>query len=264
MRSKHRHPLLFLFLSILSAPSLSNIIDTFSVDKEPGKGTLEFEVGDKKEAISFGAATGYYALGMYFSAKTLPAPYNKELAGHQILQLVLGSLPNRNPAQVPQFGSLMFVASKRIQAPTSFKLETSKKSHAKLVNTALVMLTSPLSPFEQSDEERLKGTFFAKSGGFSVKRVGKEKTVQILMDGKYHPFLAQSMEVSAQATLETPFNPVEAKLTGQLRFMAYSAKNAKAEELAQGLIAEGLGRSPARTSPPPSPSVDSSKPPENK
>ena len=95
---------------------------------------------------------------------------------------------------------------------------------------ALLLITSPSAPSEQSDEEKLKGTYFAQSGTITATTVGISTKMLIRSQGKSLSFRKQSLRLIIDAKLVTPFNTQETSLSGAIEIPIYTGRSEKKRE----------------------------------
>jgi hypothetical protein len=250
--------IIFLFaLSFLPLP-LANaavenqqLVDMFSVESEPGEGTLEF--GTKKEdmeKISLGAVSGHYGLAVIFPGKMLPPPYNKDFKNQHVIQLAIGTLKSKLENRVPQFGAGTFIAKRVPTAVTTFNfiVPSEKKKHG--ANTALLLFTSPNSPADQKDEEKLQKTFFGKEGSIRITPIGTVKSISVKGENASVTFRKQLMKLEFQGALKTPFSDSEKSLTGTIQLPFFWPQNKEAEKLTRRLAAQSMNPPGVPSSPP--------------
>ena len=186
--------------------------DFFTPDREPGDGRLAYKEGSKTEGIEFGAQGGHYGMGVIFRGSELPAPYSKDFQNSSIIQIAFGTLKTKLLSQVPQFGSATLIVNEIPKTRTKYRLVVPTNKDASLKEMALLLFTSPSAPADQSDEEKLKGTFFAQSGTITASTVGISTKVVIRSQGKSLSFRKQSLRLIVEAKLATPFNTQETDL----------------------------------------------------
>lgn len=236
-----------LLLAAFSAVSHGYTINTvklnelFSVENNPGSGSLTYTQAEKQEKIELGSETGHYALGMIFKGNSLPAPYSKDLKNTELVQIALGTAKGKVQFQVPQFGAATLIAKGGLKGKTTFKFVVPTGGPKKDQHMALLLFTSPSTPNEQSDEEKLKGTFFSQTGSVTLTPKGKASVVGVRYQGKNVNFKTQTMSLEFKASLVTPFNSQENGLTGTIDFPVYSPHGREATELAKKIAAESMG-----------------------
>lgn len=215
--------------------------EIFSVEGSPGNGKLVYTQGEKVETIALGEETGHYALGIIFKGTSLPEPYSKDFKDDSILQIALGTMRSKVQFQVPQFGAVTLVSRGPLTTRTVFKLTVPTGSPSIPKSLALLLFTSPFTPNEQNDEEKLKGTYFAQSGTLTVTPKGKPKLIGVRSQGKNVNFKKQTMTVDFKAGLATPFNAQENNLKGTIEFPVYWPSGKQAEKLTQKIATDSLG-----------------------
>ncbi len=217
------------------------LVELFSVEQLPGSGVLAYHVGDKVENIVFGNESGVYGLGMIFKGENLPDQYGREFSGNNILQLALGTMRSRLVGQLPQFGALTVLAGKVPFRRTSYPLIVSTgRENKDLSDIGFLLFTSPSTPNERSDEEKLKGTYFANKGTVSLTPVGDWKVMEVRASGKRMNFKLRMMKVDFEATLVTPFATQAATLNGSIEIPVYAAASKDAEKLTNKIASDSL------------------------
>lgn len=237
---------------LLTAPAIAvttmPLNELFSVEEDPGTGSLVYKQGDKKETIAFGKETGHYGLGMIFKGSSLPEPYSKDLVGNEILQIALGTARAKLQYQVPQFGSATIVMKGKPKDTATYPLMV-PNGGAQVKKLALLLFTSPATPNEQSDEEKLKGTFFAQAGSVTVQPKGAEKIIGVRYQGKNVNFKTQKMVIDFRAKLVTPFNSQDSSLEGKVELPVYRPHGKEAQRLLGKMVGDSFGgMSPLPTS----------------
>lgn len=246
--------LLFLLsfqVTLFAETQSKQLVEMFSVETEPGEGTLTFgSKPEDTEKIQFGMISGHYGLGMVFPGKTLPPPYNKDFKGLQVIQMALGTLKGKLEGKVPQFGALTLIAKTVPTGITTFNfiVPTEKKKHG--TNTALLLFTSPNSPADQRDEEKLQKTFFGREGSVRLTPMGTPVVVIIKGDSGKANFKKQLMKVEFQGKLRTPFTDSDRALNGTLQLPVYWPSGKDAEDLARKMSAQSLNPAGSPGAPP--------------
>jgi len=230
-------------------PSDFKLIEVFSVDKNPGKGKLTYAKGNTLERIDLGKSDGHYAIGFVFRSSQMPEPYRSDFKNNDVLQIALGTLKSHLQTQVPQFATATLITDEPLKKRTTFRLMLPSGKEKNLKNTALFLFTSPKTPNEQTDEDKLKSTFFAPTGTVVVTPQGKFAMVRIRSQGRKYNFAVQVMRMEFSATLSTPFNPQENTLRGSIEVPIYApyGKGAKllTEKIAQDVLGNRVGPLPS-------------------
>ena len=112
---------------------------------------------------------------------------------------------------------------------------------------------SPSTKGDQTDEEKLKGTYFAKSGTITVTPIKSPQSISIKSQGKRIAFKKQTMKLEFDAKLGTPFNTAESSLAGSVEFSVYWPNGKEAKELARRISTESMGKPNPFTHPPGTP-----------
>ena len=84
-----------------------------------------------------------------------------------------------------------------------------------------------------SDEEKLKGTFFAREGALILSASSTPKGFSVPLDGRKIPFKMQPMRMEIHATLTTPFNSEEHRLQGKVEFPLYWPEGSTGKRVAR-------------------------------
>jgi len=216
------------------------INDLFSTEKTPGAGKLVYTSGEKTETIEFGGESGHFGMGLIFGSKVLPPSVMKDLKGDEVVQIVMGTQRNKIKLQVPQFSSATLISRGISSTHNAYKLTVPNGSEQGPA-IALMLFTSPQTASEQSDEDKLKGTFFAQAGRLTVVPKGRTQTLTVRYQGKNINFGVQTLSISVDAQLVTPFNSLENTLKGEIEFPVYSPKGKAAEDMLRKIAADSLG-----------------------
>ena len=217
------------------------LVDLFSVEQNPGRGTLEFRRGKTVEKITLGSSSGLYGLGMVFKGAKLPFQYGKEFQDDFIIQIALGTLKSRIESQIPQFGAATLITPKVPKGATRFAIKVPKKG---VVNPdkhlGLVLFSSPSTPNDLGDEYKLKNTFFAQSGTLTLSRESKPKSIDVRAQGQTMQFKLLLMKVEVDLVMGTPFSAESSSLTGTLEFPVYSPHGAPAIAFTERIAGESF------------------------
>lgn len=217
------------------------LLDVFSSEKNPGRGKLNYLLQDKTETFELGAKSGLYAIALSFTSKTLPPSFTKDVQSGEVLQLVMGRIPSPNSSQVPQFGAATLISAGKIGRHLTFPLAVPSPKTKGMKNVGLLLFTSPQTPTDQTDEQKLKGTYLAESGNLTFNRSGREKIIQVKHEGETLRFKLQPIELEFNAKLVTPFNVNPAQLTGTVELPLYAPLGKEAEKLMMRLATESMG-----------------------
>lgn len=216
-----------------AAPSAFPLVELFSADKNPGRGTLEYAHGSTTEKIVLGAESGHYLMGMVFAHDTLPPSIQAEFKNNEVVQLAFGTLAQSAGARVPQFGSATLLVTRQMATTRTIPLRIPTPADPLLPESAFMLFTSPEMSAQLSDEEKLKGTFFAKGGNLILTAATTPRNIPVTVDGRKIPFKIQAMRMNVQATLTTPFNSEEHQLKGQVEFPLYWPEGAAGKRVAR-------------------------------
>jgi hypothetical protein len=224
-----------------SAPSHFPLVDLFSAEKNPGRGTLEYVRGSETDKIVFGADTGHYVMGMVFSHDTLPPAIQNEFKNNEVIQLIFGTIAHTAGSRVSQFGSATLMVTRQVAVTRTIPLRIPTPADPLLAESAFMLFTSPQMGAQLSDEEKLKGSFFAKDGNLILTAASTPKAIPVTVDGRKVPFKLQAMRMNVQAILTTPFNSEEHLLKGQVEFPLYWPDGAAGRRVAREMAEASFG-----------------------
>lgn len=225
------------------------LTEVFSLEENPGAGSLTYTSNNQPEKVEFGKTTGNYGLGMVFSGKALPEPYRKDFVGKQIIQIAYGTVKSKSDGKIPQFGAATLITNKIPTTRTIFRLAVPNSKELKSQNIALLLFTSPSNKSDQSDEEKLKRTLFANSGTLFLSPVNQPSIVTLKNQGAKYTFKRQTMRLEHTADLSTPFSTQKDTLTGIVELQVYSPHGKDAETLAARIATDSLLQGGAGSSP---------------
>lgn len=244
-------PILFVFLlarvAFCDGPELTSL---FSAANNPGSGILEMKTGEKTEKIALGKETGFYGLGMIFSGEKLPEPYATDFKGKEVIQIALGSLKAKETAKIPQFGAATLVSpklsvGKLLTFPFAMNEEKKKKGTPQS-NMGILLFTSPSTPKSQSDDDKLKVTFFASQGSLDLLPTEIPKLFTAQAEKGSVKFSERKVRIKFNAGLGTPFSDTVGTLEGVIEIPIYTPAGKASEKLASDLASKSLNF-PART-----------------
>ncbi|MCB0416943.1 MAG: hypothetical protein H6617_07550 [Bdellovibrionaceae bacterium] len=222
-------------------PTKIEITSLFSPEENPGSGTLIFTQGERGEEIKLGLESGYYAYGLVFRSDLLPQPHRHNFGNKLIIQVSFGTVRSKLVGRIPQFGALTLFAQGIPEIPRTFVLRTQPKSGSVVKTGAVMLLSSPSSMQEQSDEEKLRGSYFAKGGKLIVTPMGALKVLSTGSGKEKLKFNAQAFEFQFEASMMTPFNnQVKGGLDGKINIPLYWPANKAARELLTDLAVQSL------------------------
>jgi hypothetical protein len=226
-----------------SALGQTSAVDAFSAEQNPGKGVLEFVTGNREvETIEFGGASGRYAFGLRLKKDSIPAAIpDGALRKNEVIQIGLGTLPSKAQGLLPQFGSLTLLMPSLPSAMLELKVGTPTLTETVAQPTALVLMNSSKTTIPQSDEEKLRNSYFSLSGisALTPKDTGQAVVIQSTLGPL--KFRKQWFKFEIDAKLSTPFNPQEALLRGGIEFPVYTSEDRKSDELAMQFLSESFG-----------------------
>ncbi|MEZ4751220.1 MAG: hypothetical protein R3B54_11550 [Bdellovibrionota bacterium] len=223
------------------APKKIEITSLFSPEENPGSGTLIFTQGERGEEIKLGLESGHYAYGLVFRSDLLPQPHRHNFGNKLIIQVSFGTIRSKLVGRIPQFGVLSLFAQGIPEVPRTFVLRTQPKARSTVKTGAVMLLSSPSSMQEQSDEDKLRGSYFAKSGKLIVTPMGALKVLSTGSGKDKLKFNAQPFEFQFEASMMTPFNnQVKGGLDGKINIPLYWPANRAARALLTDLAAQSL------------------------
>lgn len=211
------------------------LVDMFSSEKNPGRGTLEYVKGTETEKITLGAETGHYLLGFVFSNDTLPKALQAEWKGNDVIQLAWGTHAPAAGARITQFGAATLRVLREVQPQRTVTLHIPQASDPKAAESGFLLFSSPQMASQISDEEKLKGTFFAKSGSLVLSSPVPPRSLKVPLDGRKIPFKMQAMRMEVQAVMTTPFSSEEHQLRGRVEFPLYWPEGSEGKRLARAM-----------------------------
>lgn len=222
--------------SASATPSTLKLADFFSSEKNPGKGSLFYsQSATQTETISFGEETGHYLMGLVFSSDTLPESMRAEFKNKEVIQLAFGTAPKTAGTRVPQFGAMTLTVSKGARTLRSIPLRIPAVAEAPLPESGFLLFTSPQMQAQISDEEKLRGSFFAKGGAVTLSASTTAKPIPVVVEGRRVSFKIQAMRLDLQADLGTPFNSEEHHVRGKVEFPLYYPDGAAAKNILRQL-----------------------------
>ncbi|MBI3293310.1 MAG: hypothetical protein HYZ71_01110 [Deltaproteobacteria bacterium] len=248
----HISPIPFIIVSLAislatgaTPPSNSTAFtELFNLKQNASLGELSFRRGTTTEKLSFGATTGLYAIGFEVDSTLLPAPYQNQFKGQQVLQIILG---NANPGdKLSQFGSFLLVAD---VSGNQSQLRVPTKDNQSSRNALYVQFRSPQTPSNTADEEALKSTFFASSGVGRVDPKGKPEGLAVSFSDRRLRFSKRRVRVELNTLLATPFNPESADIKGAIELALFSPGSDETTSFLREVLAETL-RAPTPKGPP--------------
>lgn len=234
--------LISLLLAAAPAPKLSNMLnELFGIKHNPSIGEFTFTHGSSTEKVTFNSAGGLYAIGFALPSELMPEPYRHQFKGTQAIHVLFG---NASPVStVSQFGSLLFFVD---SLGKSAKLKVRSHGSAEQTRTPnafFAQFRSPTTPATTTDEDRLKGTFFASQGGAKLSPKGIALNVVAAFTDRRLRFSKRRIELEIDSKMATPFNPEAASLKGSLAFTVFSPGGDDTRAVLKELLHETL-RSP--------------------
>ncbi len=224
------------------ADSGLRLVEIFSVEKNPGAGSLDYQAGKEPlEKIYFGSASGLYALAMAFNGAQLPDQYGKNFRQDLIIQMALGTLKSKLDIQVPQFAAATLIGQGLPQGRTRYPVvlpQEGKTNSSKAMS--LLLFAPPKTPNELTDEQKLRTTLFAQSGYLELRRTGASKGIEVQAQGKNLHFKVYPLEMKVDVALGTPFNTLTSTLKGKIQFPLYIADGEAAEAFTQRIAGDSL------------------------
>jgi len=226
-------------------------IDLFAGEVHPGTGTLVYRQGAKVELIELGAQSGHYGLGIVFHSSALPEAFQKEFQNTHIIQIVLGTMTSKLQEQVPEFGGISLITKKIPSHPQIFNTKLRTAASSDILNLGLMLVTSPSTPREQVDEQKLKSTYFAQSGTIILTPLETFRPIQTDNAGTIIKFRTQTVRLEFNNELATPFSGEKAELQGKLEIPLYWPDGKPAELFAKKIANRSLAGMSAPPSQPP-------------
>lgn len=224
--------------------------ETFSTEKNPGKGTLRFSKSTGEPlTMALGAETGHYLSGLVFPHDTLPTGLRDEFKNSDAIQVSFGTQPTSVGARVGQFGALTLKVTRGTKPQRVLPLKMPSINEVPLAESGYLLFASPELLAAASDEEKLKNTFFAREGSLSLIATALPRPLTISADGRKIAFKIQPMRMDIEAVLATPFNTEEPRLVGKVEFPLYYPDSAGARSYLRRL-AETLFNAKSSLQPP--------------
>lgn len=224
-----------------NGPELTSL---FSAANNPGSGILELKMGDKTEKIVLGKETGYYGLGMVFSGQGLPDPYRSDFKDREVIQVALGSVRAPDTGKIPQFGAATLVSPKlTVGKLLTFPFNVTENKKTKKYsfdNMGILLFTSPSTPKDQTDEEKLKVTFFAAEGSLNLLPLNTPKLFTAKSQTGDVKFSERKVKIQFKAGLGTPFSEAVGALEGVIEIPVYTPAGKAAEKLASDIASKSL------------------------
>ena len=223
--------------------NLAPVMEAFAPHTNPGRGVVRLTANESTEKVVLGLGTGHYGMGLVFESSRLPRRYRKEFKGRDIIQISFGTMTNRLEGRISQFGLASIITEGFSRKKRSYKLRMPRSPREEVRNMALMLFSSPQSPAGWSDEDRLKGTYFAEKGTLFLTPHGKIHKVKVKEKGKTLRFKWQGMVVKWDSKLTTPFNPTASKISGIVEIPIYWAANDNAREFLDTYAIQSLSQS---------------------
>jgi len=118
----------------------------------------------------------------------------------------------------------------------SFKVDQTLKNFFE----ALLVFQSPETPQNQSEEDRLKTTYFSSDGSVNFASKGKITTIDTTLEGRKIPLRLQNLEINLQTKLLTPFTPKETALKGRFEVAMYWATEGQGQGFIRKLLEDSF------------------------
>jgi hypothetical protein len=214
------------FSTTPSAATMSSIetslslAESFSAEKNPGKGSFTYKKVDQTEVIDLGTESGQFGFGLVFRHATLPEEFLRSYGKQDIIQFSFGTLPGKAEGRVPEFATMALFTKVKPKEWQSYPLMVGVQRQPGQ-EFGLVLFTTPRASAERSDEEKLRETFFARGGQVRLKSNGAAKGLDVDAGGKKVSFKVQAMKLEIEAELATPFNAQKNQLQGSVEIPVY-------------------------------------------
>jgi hypothetical protein len=200
-------------------PPLS-LVDSFSSEKNPGKGTLTYKRVDQNEVIDLGAESGVFGFGLVFRSSVMPEQFIREYGPIDVIQFAFGNLPSKASGRIPEFGTMAVFSRNKPSEWKPYPLAVGGQRQPGQ-EFGIILFTSPKALAARSDEERLRDSFFSKSGQVRLKSSGSTHGLDVDAQGKKVSFKAQAMKLELDAELSTPFNAQKHQISGAVEVPVY-------------------------------------------
>lgn len=224
--------------STLPSTDLSTFAREFSSEKAPGEGTLTFRMGSKSSTIQLGKESGFFGLAIAFQKTLLPQHVRSEFESHDIIQIVLGTSPSKRQDRAPEFGHITVFSPGKPRTVQAVPFLTSRRG----VETprAMAIVTDPLAKALTSDGDRLKGTWFAKSGEVRVQILGPTQGLNVKAGGSTLSLDSQVLRVEFNAELGSPFAPEKGQIEGSLLVPIFWPESPTAKNWVKGALSKAF------------------------
>lgn len=246
-------PLLLTFVSSISSFAVNEPLVT--LDTESGSGALTYAIGETKENVTFGPKSGRFLMAFAVDGKLLPTGFKKDFAGKWVIQLALGNLKGSNPNDLAQFGAASLIVLQLPTEKTTVNIRIPDAREKKLKNTGYLLFSSPSTPADRSNEEKLKGTYFGSLGTAVLVPIGDKRKVAMQIEGKPVLFYEQKMKADINTEMTTPFNSVPSHLGGSVEFPVYWPASKAAETFAKNVVSSSFAAPGAEPAPEEKPAV---------
>lgn len=194
-----------------------------------GEGTLFYSDQVDTETITLGNETGIYGMGVVLKGEWLSSD-NRDLRDKKfITQVFLGTRREKLENKVPVFGMASLIGVTVPTETTAFTFQMPLQKGDKNSPAVILAFSSPKTLLNQSDQDQLQSTFFGNSGGINITPVGNPAQIQVKGGEGKISLKKQNMKFDFVASLATPFNGLEKKLTGSIVFPIYSAQGKQSE-----------------------------------
>lgn len=233
-------------------PESRELVDIFSTDN-PGSGTLVYKQGAKTELVQLGNTTGTYALGIIFKSTDLPEGFQTEFKNTHIIQLVFGTFSSKLQTQVPQFGAISLVSRDIPTETQTFKTVIRGKDSNAVENLGFILFSSPNTPLELSEEDRLKSNFFSRQGYITLLPLLHLRDIAVPGGTSTLNFKSRSVQLEINSQLSSPFSQDAADLQGKIEVPLYWADGKESESFVKKIASHMLSGIAAPPSRPPSP-----------
>jgi hypothetical protein len=217
------------------------IMNLFSPEKRPGSGSITLTLDGKVETYELGSKSGLFANALVIHSSALPDGMKQEFAKSHLIQIAMGTLNSHLQHQLPQFGAATLVTKKIPSNSKVFDISKFDNDPKKNDGRAMLMFSPPGNAADQNDEERLKSTFFAKSGNIIMTPLGSLQEVSIQGDSDTYPFKTQKMRLEIRCEMMNPFNPAKSSLAGAVEIFVFWPDGPKAIAFIERVSSKTVG-----------------------
>ena len=222
-----------------SLPSVSKSL--FSLENLPGKGSLNFVLGQQNENLEFGKDKSFYTLALVFERKNLPASVAKTITKHQVIQIALGNRVDAQTDRLAQFGAMTLKVREVPKTESiSLKCQDLSKADKSQSESAFIIFNSSQTKLSVEDQDKLKNTVFSESGQVKITPIGTPEKILVKHQGKNLAFKRQLMSLTIDSNLSTPFSSERGSLKGTVEVPFFWPSGSESNRLVAELAKESL------------------------